>query len=259
MMAQKSMKISVVTSVFNGADTIGDTIRSVRHQTHSEIEHIVQDGGSCDETLDVLDALASPDMHVRTSRDDGIYDGINHGIARATGDVIGLMHSDDTFASPDVLCQVAKTLATRDVDGVYGDLVYVAADDPSRVVRYWKSGAYHPDTLRQGWMPPHPTLYLKREVFDQWGGYDTEFRISADYEAMLRWLVKGRIQLTYLPQVMVRMRLGGESNRSIRQIIRKSREDYRAIRRHEVGNMGTLLSKNFRKLGQFIKTDQDPK
>jgi glycosyltransferase len=251
------MKISVVTSVFNRTNTIGEAVRSVRCQTHGDIEHIIQDGGSSDGTLGVLEELASPDMLVETGRDSGIYDGINRGIARTTGDVIGLMHSDDLFASPDVLSRVAETLAMHDVDGVYGDLVYVAADDPARVIRYWKSGAYHPDRLRRGWMPPHPTLYLKRHVFDLWGGYDLDFRIAADYEAMLRWLVKGQIRLAYLPEVMVRMRMGGESNRSIRRIIRKSREDYRAMRRHEVGNMGTLLSKNFSKLGQFIKKDQD--
>jgi glycosyltransferase len=224
---------------------------------YSDIEHIVQDGGSSDGTLSVLDDLASSNMLVETSRDGGIYDGINRGIARTKGDVIGLMHSDDLFASPDVLSRVAEILTRHDVDGVYGDLVYVAADDPNRVIRYWKSGVYHPDRLRHGWMPPHPTLYLKRDVFDRWGGYDLDFRIAADYEAMLRWLVKGQIRLAYLPEVMVRMRMGGESNRSIRRIIRKSREDYRAIRRHEVGNIGTLLSKNFSKLGQFIKRDQD--
>jgi glycosyltransferase len=251
------MRISVVTTVFNRADTIAEAVRSVQHQTYSDIEHIVQDGGSSDGTLSVLDDLASSNMLVETSRDGGIYDGINRGIARTKGDVIGLMHSDDLFASPDVLSRVAEILTRHDVDGVYGDLVYVAADDPARVIRYWKSGAYHPDRLRRGWMPPHPTLYLKRDVFDRWGGYDLDFRIAADYEAMLRWLVKGQIRLAYLPEVMVRMRMGGESNRSIRRIIRKSREDYRAIRRHEVGNIGTLLSKNFSKLGQFIKRDQD--
>lgn len=250
------MKISVVTAVYNRRDTVSDAVLSVRGQTHPEIEHIVQDGESQDGTLDVLAGLAAPAMHVESTRDGGIYDGINRGIARATGCVIGLMHSDDLFAADTVLARVAEAMADAEVDGVYGDLVYVAAADPARVIRYWKSGPYHPDRLRRGWMPPHPTLYLRREVFDRWGAYDTGFRIAADYEAMLRWLVKGQIRLAYIPEVMVRMRVGGESNRSLGHILKKSREDYRAMRRHRVGGVGTLLSKNFSKIGQFIQKDK---
>lgn len=251
-----AMKISVVTAVYNRRDTVSDAVLSVRGQTHPEIEHVVQDGGSNDGTLDVLAGLVAPAMHVESTRDGGIYDGINRGIARATGEVIGLMHSDDLFASDTVLARVAEAMADGDVDGVYGDLVYVAAADPARVIRYWKSGPYHPDRLRRGWMPPHPTLYLRREVFDRWGAYDTGFRIAADYEAMLRWLVRGQIRLAYIPEVMVRMRVGGESNRSLGRILQKSREDYRAMRRHGVGGVGTLLSKNFSKIGQFIQKDE---
>ena len=249
------MKISIVTAVYNRRDTVSDAVMSVSGQTHPEIEHVVQDGGSTDGTLDILADLASPRMHVETTRDGGIYDGINRGIRRSNGDVIGLMHSDDLFASENVLAKVAEAMAGGQVDGVYGDLVYVSAADPSRVIRYWKSGPYHPDRLRDGWMPPHPTLYLRREVFDRWGAYDTEFRIAADYEAMLRWLVRGQIRMAYIPEVMVRMRVGGESNRSLGRILLKSREDYRAIRRHGVGGVGTLLSKNFSKIAQFMKKE----
>jgi glycosyltransferase involved in cell wall biosynthesis len=253
--ATASVKISVVTSVYNRVGTIGETVASVRRQTHAAVEHIVQDGGSRDGTRDVLARLAAPGMQVESAPDRGIYDGINRGIARATGEVVGLMHSDDLFAADDILARVAETFATREVDGVYGDLVYVSAADPGRVIRYWTSGPYHQDRLRRGWMPPHPTLYLRREVFARWGSYDTDFRIAADYEAMLRWLVKGRIRLAYIPIVMVRMRVGGESNRSIGRILRKSAEDYRALRRHGVGGLGTLAAKNFGKLGQFIRKD----
>jgi len=249
------MKLSVVTAVYNRRATIEAAVESVRRQTYGDIEHIVQDGGSDDGTLDLLQSLSGPDMRLETGRDGGIYDAINRGIARATGDVIGLMHSDDLFGSDTVLADVAEAMATGDVDGVYGDLVYVSATDPTRVIRMWSSGDYHPQKLRRGWMPPHPTLYLRREVFGRWGMYDTEFRIAADYEAMLRWLVQGQIRLAYLPKVMVRMRVGGESNRSLERILRKSREDYRAIRRHGVGGIGTLAAKNFSKIGQFVKRD----
>lgn len=250
------MKISVVTAVWNRRETVSDTVMSVRGQTYPEIEHIIQDGGSSDGTLDVLASLAAPDMAVESGRDGGIYRGINRGIARATGDVIGLMHSDDLFAAPDILDRVAASLADETVDGVYGDLIYVSAKDPARVIRYWKSGVYDPRRLRSGWMPPHPTLYLRRAVFERWGAYDTDFRIAADYEAMLRWLVKGQLRLAYIPEVMVRMRVGGESNRSLGRILVKTREDYLAIRRHGIGGFGTLLAKNFSKIGQFIQKEE---
>jgi len=138
------------------------------------------------------------------------------------------------------------------VDGVYGDLAYVAADDVGRVVRYWRSGVYTRARLRRGWMPPHPTLYLRREVFTRWGAYDANLRIAADYEAILRWLGTGNIRLAYVPEVLVKMRVGGESNRSLGHIIRKSREDYMALRRRRIGGADTLVWKNLSKLGQFV-------
>lgn len=250
------MKISVVTAVYNRAATLSDTIASLRAQSYADIEHIVQDGGSTDGTLELLAERAHPQMKVVSEPDHGLYDAINRGIARATGDVIGLLHSDDVLAHPDVLKRVADRFTSLDVDGVYGDLVYVSAGDLDRVVRYWRSGSYRPEQLRKGWMPPHPTLYLRRRVLDVWQGYDTDFRIAADYEAMLRWLVKGRIRLDYIPEVLVRMRMGGESNRSLGRIILKSREDYRAICRHGIGGIGTLAAKNFSKLGQFIHRNE---
>ena len=166
--------------------------------------------------------------------------------------MIGLLHSDNLFAADHILDDVAEALSDPAIDGVYGDLLYVAAEDPSRVVRYWRSGTYSANRLACGWMPPHPTLYLRRSVFDAFGLYDTDFRIAADYEAMLRFLVGGRIRLGYLPEVMVHTRVGGESKRSLGQIPSKRREDYRTIRRHGVGGIGTLLAKNFSKVGQFI-------
>lgn len=250
------MKISVVTSVYNRAGSILDTLESVRRQSYPDVEHVVQDGGSTDGTLPLIRRNASAAVRLESLRDRGIYDGINRGITRATGDVIGLLHSDDIFQSEHTLAAVAQLFSDTAVDGVYGDLVYVAADDPAKLVRYWKSGPYHPDRLARGWMPPHPTLYLRRSVFERHGLYDTGFRIAADYEAMLRWLVRGQIRLAYLPEVMVRMRVGGESNRSLGRILKKSREDYRAIRRHGIGGLGTLLSKNFSKISQFIQKDE---
>ncbi len=249
------MKISIVTAVYNRADTIGDALRSLQGQTHTDVEHIVQDGGSTDRTLDVIAELADPRLKLESVRDGGIYDALNRGIARATGDVVGLLHSDDLLAHGDVLAHVAQAFADPQVDGVFGDLVYVAKDNPDRVIRYWQAGAYAPERLRRGWMPPHPTLFLRRSIFEKHGDYDTEFRIAADYEAILRWLTRADLHLAYLPEVLVRMRVGGESNRSLGRILRKSREDLRAIRRHEIGGLDVLAAKNLSKLGQFLRRE----
>ncbi|MDP4033730.1 MAG: glycosyltransferase family 2 protein, partial [Pseudorhodobacter sp.] len=208
--------------------------------------------GSTDGTLAVLDGLADPRMTVVSERDGGIYDALNRAFARASGDVVGLLHSDDFLAHPDVLARVARHFAETGADAVYGDLDYVAAADPSRVIRHWKSGDYDLSKLRRGWMPPHPALFLRRAVITRWGGYDTSFRIAADYDAILRYFGKGGISAAYLPDVLVKMRVGGESNRSLGRIIRKSREDYRALRKNGVGGIGTLVWKNLSKISQFV-------
>ena len=248
----QELKISIITAVYNRAATVGQAVESVLGQAHAELEQLVQDGGSTDGTLELLRGIGDARLEVVSEADGGIYDALNRGIARAGGDVVGVMHSDDFFASSEVLAQVADAFADPGVDGVYGDLDYVRADDPARVVRRWRAGAYAPARLARGWMPPHPTLYLRREVFTRWGTYDTDYRIAADYEAMLRWLVRGQLRLAYVPEVMVKMRVGGASNRSLGHILRKSREDYRAMRVHGVGGVATLAMKNASKLGQFI-------
>jgi len=246
------MKITVVTAVYNRRETIGEAMDSVYAQSHADLEHIIQDGESTDGTLEIIETRSSAQTRLVSEKDKGLYDAINRGIRRASGDVIGLMHSDDFFASSSVLSRVAAALDARDVGGVYGDLQYVSSTDPSRVIRHWRSGDYAASKLSRGWMPPHPTVYLRREIFENWGLYDTEFRISADYDAMLRYLARGGVRLAYIPEVLVKMRLGGESNRSIDRILRKSREDLKAIRRNGVGGVGTLAMKNLSKVGQFF-------
>ena len=249
------MKISVVTAVFNRQATIGDAIDSVRAQSWANVEHIIQDGGSSDGTLEPIRGYSSPNMSIASEPDTGIYDALNRGIRRATGDVIGLMHSDDLFAHNRVLEMVAAALENTDIDGTYGDVEYIAKDDASKVIRYWRSGEYHPRLLKRGWMPPHPTVYLRREVFDRLGLYDTSFEIAGDYDAMLRYLAKGGVKLAYIPEVMVKMRVGGESSRSFERIVRKSAEDLRALRKNQVGGYQTLAAKNLSKVRQFIQKD----
>jgi glycosyltransferase involved in cell wall biosynthesis len=247
------VKISIVTAVYNRAATVGQAIDSVAGQGGVEIEHLVIDGASRDGTLDAVWASRHPALVVHSEPDAGIYDALNKGIARASGDVVGLLHSDDFFARNDVLRMVADRFASEQVQAVHGDLDYVAAQDTTKVIRHWKAGAFDHGKLAQGWMPPHPTLFVRRKVFEDYGAYDTTYRISADYEAILRWFGKARIRSAYIPEVLVKMRVGGESNRSLSRILRKSREDYRALRANEIGGFSTLAKKNLSKIPQFFR------
>lgn len=246
------MTISIITAVWNRAATLGDALDSLGAQTHSDWEHVVQDGGSTDGTLDLLAARPDPRRSTVSEPDSGIYDALNRALARCRGEVIGLLHSDDFLAHPQVLENVARKFAETGADAVYGDLDYVSASDTTRVIRHWASGEYTPGKLRRGWMPPHPALFLRRSVIERFGGYDTSFRIAADYDTILRYFGTGGISAAYLPEVLVKMRVGGESNRSLGRIVRKSREDWRALQKNGIGGLGTLALKNFGKIGQFV-------
>ncbi|MCW0196972.1 glycosyltransferase family 2 protein [Sphingopyxis sp.] len=246
------MKISIITAVWNREGTLGHAIDSLDAQDFADWEHIVQDGGSTDGTLALLAARPDPRRKVLSEKDAGIYDALNRAMARCNGDVIGILHSDDFFADGAVLARVAQRFAVGDVDAVYGDLDYVSAADSARIVRRWTSGDYHPRKLRRGWMPPHPTLFVRREVVERLGGYDTSFQIAADYEAILRWFGKGQLRVGYVPDVLVKMRTGGESNRSLERILRKSREDYRALAMNGIGAVRALVGKNISKIPQFF-------
>lgn len=245
------LKISVVTAVHNRAGTIGDALRSVSSQNYPSVEHIIQDGGSDDGTVQIIRS-ADCAAGLVSERDTGIYDAINRGIRRSTGDVVGLLHSDDLFADNHVLAAIAKAFSDPQVDGVYGDLHYVTRDNVDVVVRRWRAGHYLEGKLKWGWMPPHPTVYLRRHIYDRFGLYDGSFSIAADYDAMLRYLLVGKIRLAYLPQVLVKMRVGGASNSSLVHIVKKSAEDLRALRTYGVGGLATLAAKNLRKMPQFI-------
>ena len=245
------MKISIVTAVYNREATIADALNSVHHQTYPHVQHIVQDGGSTDATLDIVRAHKNDRIDLVSGRDSGIYDAINRGMQRAQGDVVGLMHSDDIFAHETVLAQIAHAFEDPQVDCVYGDLQYVASGDTNRVIRHWKSGDYSREILKRGWMPPHPTFYLRRAILERLGDYDTSYQIAADYDAMLRWLWTGGIRPAYIPEVLVKMRVGGESNRSLSRIMQKSREDLRVLKSNRVGGVQALFLKNISKIRQF--------
>lgn len=246
------MKISIITAVYNNCDTIAQALDSVLAQMGADYELVVIDGGSTDGTLEILNRYAERIAVLVSEPDKGIYDALNKGIQRASGDVVGFLHSDDLFADTGVLSRIAAAFADSGVEAVYGDLLYVRKDNPDQVVRYWRAGDFSRSRLGWGWMPPHPTFYVRRGVYVRLGGFDTSYRIAADYDCMLRFLGRGGVRVAYIPEVLVKMRVGGASNRSFRNIIQKSREDYRALRNNGIGGLGALLMKNFQKLPQFL-------
>jgi glycosyltransferase len=245
------IKISVVTAVFNRKKTVAQALESVLTQSYPSVETIVIDGGSNDGTLSVLESYRTRLNFLISEPDQGIYDALNKGIKHATGDVIGFLHADDFFEDNEVLSKVAMVLQDTSIDAVYGDLVYVSHDDAEQVIRYWKSGVYDDDALSRGWMPPHPTFYVRKSVYERLGGFDTRYSIAADYDTILRFLAVEKIRTVYIPQVLVRMRAGGISNGSLKTIIHKSIEDVAVLRRNNIGGLLTLLRKNFSKLNQF--------
>ena len=187
--------------------------------------------------------------------DRGIYDALNKGIENASGDIIGFLHADDLYANPYVLEHIAKVFEDdSNICAVYGDLQYVRREDTSSVVRHWKSSPFSKRRLAWGWMPPHPTLYVKREWYERIGGLDTRYRIAGDYFSILQMFSDSAFNAVYLPEVLVKMRLGGASNRSIKSMLLKNREDWDALQRTNIGalgGVGALFWKNFSKLSQL--------
>lgn len=226
------MKISIVTVCFNSAKYISDALRSVDAQTWPDIEHLIIDGKSRDETLQIVANHPKPWRHVVSESDKGIYDAMNKGIRLCQGDVVGFINSDDFYCSPEVLAKVAEVFSDSSIDAVYGDLCYVEQDNIQKVVRYWRSSRFMPGMFRKAWCPPHPTLFVRREVYERLGGFDLQFRIAADMEIMLRLLEVHRINARYLPEVLVHMRLGGTTNKSLSNIAQQNREILHALSMH---------------------------
>jgi glycosyltransferase involved in cell wall biosynthesis len=228
------MKISVVTVCFNSAAHIADALRSVDMQTWPSLEHVVVDGASRDATLGVVNAYPQPWRHMISEPDGGIYDAMNKGMHLATGDVIGFINSDDFYASPDALAKVAKVFEDPAVDACWGDLCYVKQDQPDQVVRYWRSSEFRPGLFRTGWCPPHPTLFVRRRVYERLGGFDLGYSIAADMELMARLLEVHRINARYLPTLLVKMRTGGASGHNWRSILLQNQEIWRAMKTHQL-------------------------
>ncbi len=247
------MKISIITATYNSYPNILDTINCIREQEAIEIEFIVVDGGSKDETVQAIRDCKFVSKFV-SEPDKGIYDALNKGVKMATGDVVGFVHSDDLLANSDILKDISECFKNTNVDGVYGDLIYVAQEDTNKIVRLWKSQSFKRKLLHRGWMPAHPTLFLKQEVYKKHGLFDLSFNIAADYDFMLRILKDQELKFEYLPKVVTKMRVGGASNRSLKNIIQKSKEDYRAIKKNQIGfPLYVLFVKNISKIPQFFK------
>jgi len=246
------MKISIITITYNSAKSLQRALDSVRSQTYPDIEHIIVDGASKDGTKELVEAYAKAHKNVRwiSEKDDGIYNALNKGIKMATGDVIGFLHSDDVLFSADSIGQIAAAFEQTGADVVYGDLQYCRG---KKVVRRWKSNEFNPRGLKYGWMPPHPTVYVKREVYEKVGEYDEWFRISADYDMILRIFSAG-YKTHYIPEVLVCMEMGGASNKNTKARLSKTQEDFIALKKNHIGaGLLTVACKQLRKVRQFIR------
>lgn len=251
-------KLSIITASYNCEHTIAQTIKSIFSQSYLETQTIIIDGSSTDGTLTAIEPYRSKLSIVISEPDLGIYDALNKGISLSSGDVVGFLHADDVYAHDDVLLKVAQTFADPSICAIYGDLQYVHQEDSSKIIRNWASCPFRPNLLRRGWMPPHPTLYVRREWYQRIGGFDINYHISADYFSILQLFSHPDFKVAYLPEVMIKMRVGGASNRSLKNIIRKTCEDYNALRRSNFGTIAalkTLVMKNFSKISQFFHKD----
>ena len=227
------MKISIITATYNSAATVRDTIESILRQTHQDWELIIEDGCSKDDTLSIVreyESLCKGRMHIYSEKDNGLYDAMNRGIARATGDVIGILNSDDFYYDERVLEDIANAFDRKNVDCVYGNLVFIDENNPKKILRIWKGSQHECGAFLKGWHPAHPTFYAKRIWFERFGAFNLQYAVSADFELMLRFIEKGQIRNAYLDRYFVKMRMGGESTGTIHNIITGNKNILRALR-----------------------------
>ncbi len=247
-----TIRLSIITAVRNSQNTIRDCIESVRNQTYPA-EHIIIDGRSSDGTLDVIHEYTATLAALISEPDKGFYDAINKGLEMAKGEVIGILNADDAYASDDILAKVAAELEDKMVDSCYGDLVYIDGSDMSKACRYWRSKPFKDHLFYRGWMPPHPTFFVRKSVYERFGTFNLGLGTAADYELMLRFLVKHKITTAYIPKTLVKMRTGGLSNKSVAARIEANRMDRLAW---EVNGLKpypwTLYLKPISKVGQWL-------
>lgn len=242
-------KVSIITVSHNSGQTIEDTIKSVCEQTYRNIEHIVIDGGSTDGTLDIIERYKTHLAKYTSEPDEGIYYAMNKGLGEATGDIIGFLNSDDFYANEHVIADIVNEFCAAGVDSVFGDLVMVSVEDTSRVVRYYRSSRFSPAQFRYGWMPAHPTFFATKRCYDKFGGYKTDYRISADYELLVRFLGRNQISYSYIGKVLVKMRVGGVSTRGWKSRWILNKEIVRACRENGID---TSLARLFLKIPKKV-------
>jgi len=248
------MKISIITVCFNSEKTIEDTIRSVINQTYSEIEYLIIDGVSTDKTLEIVNKFEDKISKVICEPDQGMYDAINKGIRLCTGDIIAILNADDFYIDEKVITDVVATMQVEKADSLYSDLYYVAADNTDKLIRNWVSGKYDCQKFLYGWMPPHPTFFVKRSAYEKYGNFNLALKSAADYELMLRFLYKNKLSTCYLSRPLVRMRVGGMSNVSLKNRIKANKEDRKAwVMNGLTPKTYTLLFKPLRKIIQYLK------
>jgi glycosyltransferase len=248
------MKVSLITVTYNSARFLQNAIQSVYAQDYPEIEYIVVDGGSTDETLSIIEQNSSCITKWISEKDNGMYDAINKGMKMATGDIIGILNSDDMLAAKDIISKIVLAFKNQQVDSLFGDLIYVDAVETSKIHRFWKGLTYKRTLFNTGWMPAHPTFYVRKEIVEQLGGYEPSYFSAADFELMTRYLYKHRISSYYLPELIVKMRKGGMSNGSFQKRIRANRRDYLALKKNQIPfPFFVSLIKPLRKLPQYVK------
>ena len=249
----KNPKISIITVAFNSVRTIQDTIESILLQDYKNIEYIIIDAGSSDGTVEIIQSFGNKITYFISESDNGIYDGMNKGIKAASGDLIGILNSDDFYPNNFILSNVAKTFVNNQCDAVYGDLVYVRDYNKNKIVRYWQAGDYSALKIKNGWMLPHPTFFVKKSIYDRFGLYNTELKRAADYEMILKLLYKQNISVKYIPMILVNMRMGGASNSSLMNRIKANKEDGLAWTKNQLNKpMFIRIKKPLQKVRQFF-------
>jgi glycosyltransferase len=228
------MKITIVTACYNSAQTITNCLYSVYFQTFQNVDQIVIDGNSNDNTLELISSVPNRVSAIITELDNGIYDAMNKGIMLAKGDVIGILNSDDLYLDQDVLQDVANMLTNTGADSLFADLFYVSNNDTDKILRYWKTKEFRIGSFAKGWHPPHPTFFVRKEIYEKFGMFDTNLKVSADFELMMRFLEKYKISTCYLPRPILKMRYGGESSGSIINIIKGNINCYKAFKKNGI-------------------------
>jgi glycosyltransferase involved in cell wall biosynthesis len=247
------MKVSIITVSYNSAETIEDTIQSVLSQDYTEIEYIIVDGKSTDHTSEIVSKYHDKISKFVSEKDKGIYDALNKGIALATGDIVGLLHADDLYANTNVISDVVKQFTSSNAAAIYADLNYVDRYNTTKVIRKWRSGNYKDGMFMKGWMPPHPTFFVKKTCYDTYGTFNLKLRSSADYELMLRFIHVNKIKISYLQKMIVNMRAGGQSNVSLLNRLKGNKEDHLAWELNGLKpGMFTLIRKPLSKLLQYL-------